>query len=214
MGGVAALARALGHTVEGSDQAVYPPMSTQLERLGIALNQGYEPGQISPDCDTVVIGNALSRGNAAVEAVLDSGRAYTSGAEWLREAVLPGRDVLAVAGTHGKTTTTTILAFLLQAAGREPGFLIGGVAEDFGVSARLGAPGDATRRPLFVVEADEYDTAFFDKRSKFVHYRPRIAILNNLEYDHADIFPDVAAIQRQFHHLVRTVPGSGRLVVR
>src|SRR5690606_2185482 len=198
------------------------------------LNQGYEPGQISPDCDTVVIGNALSRGNAAVEAVLDSGRAYTSGAEWLREAVLPGRDVLAVAGTHGKTTTTTILAFLLEAAGREPGFLIGGVADDFGVSARLGTSaagassgtqrhspldgaGDSapapSPRPLFVVEADEYDTAFFDKRSKFVHYRPLVAVLNNLEYDHADIFPDVAAIQRQFHHLVRTVPGNGRLIV-
>ncbi len=258
MGGVAALARELGHEVEGSDQAVYPPMSTQLERLGIALKQGYLPEHISPDCDTVVVGNALSRGNAAVEAVLDSGRAYTSGAEWLRDHVLPGRDVLAVAGTHGKTTTTTILAFLLQAAGREPGFLIGGVAEDFGVSARLGAavaapssgaagqsgpviPGAARnldesragisryarndrggggpdesaqeRRPLFVVEADEYDTAFFDKRSKFVHYRPLVAILNNLEYDHADIFPDVAAIQRQFHHLVRTVPARGWLVV-
>lgn len=221
MGGVAALARELGHAVEGSDQAVYPPMSTQLETLGIALSQGYDPAHISPDCDTVVVGNALSRGNPAVEAVLDSGRAYTSGAEWLREHVLPGRDVLAVAGTHGKTTTSTILAFLLQAAGREPGFLIGGVAEDFGVSARLGgaaapAPGGppGTRaRPLFVVEADEYDTAFFDKRSKFVHYRPRVAILNNLEYDHADIFPDVAAIQRQFHHLVRTVPGRGRLIV-
>ena len=213
MGGVAALARELGHEVEGSDQAVYPPMSTQLERLGIGLRQGYLPEHISADCDTVAIGNALSRGNAAVEAVLDSGRAYTSGAEWLREQVLPGRDVLAVAGTHGKTTTSTLLAFLLQAAGREPGFLIGGVAEDFGVSARLGAPGDATRRPLFVVEADEYDTAFFDKRSKFVHYRPLVAILNNLEYDHADIFPDVAAIQRQFHHLVRTVPGRGRLIV-
>ncbi len=256
MGGVAALARELGHAVEGSDQAVYPPMSTQLERLGIALSQGYLPAHISPDCDTVVIGNALSRGNAAVEAVLDSGRAYTSGAEWLRDQVLPGRDVLAVAGTHGKTTTTTILAFLLQAAGREPGFLIGGVADDFGVSARLGRlppPGAARRHPgpvqhagrsddlrgtaaqaghshpplaeevgrsspaatgfPFVVEADEYDTAFFDKRSKFVHYRPLVAILNNLEYDHADIFPDVAAIQRQFHHLVRTVPGRGRLIV-
>ena len=242
MGGVAALARELGHAVEGSDQAVYPPMSTQLEQLGIALKQGYRPEHVSPDCDTVVIGNALSRGNAAVEAVLDSGRAYTSGAEWLRDHVLPGRDVLAVAGTHGKTTTSTILAFLLQAAGREPGFLIGGVAEDFGVSARLGGAGPEpssgaarplstgsgqallpegegdtmsarTRRPLFVVEADEYDTAFFDKRSKFVHYRPLVAILNNLEYDHADIFPDVAAIQRQFHHLVRTVPGRGRLVV-
>ena len=207
MGGVAALARELGHQVEGSDQAVYPPMSTQLERLGIVLRQGYEPAHISADADTVVIGNALSRGNAAVEAVLDAGRAYTSGAEWLRDQVLPRRDVLAVAGTHGKTTTTSLLAFLLQAAGREPGFLIGGVAEDFGVSARMGGGRE------FVVEADEYDTAFFDKRSKFVHYRPLVAILNNLEYDHADIFPDVAAIQRQFHHLVRTVPGRGRLLV-
>jgi len=207
MGGVAALARELGHEVEGSDQAVYPPMSTQLETLGIALKQGYDPGNISPDCDMVVVGNALSRGNPAVEQVLDDGRAYTSGAEWLRENVLPGRDTLAVAGTHGKTTTTSILAFLLQAAGREPGFLVGGVAEDFGVSARVGAGRE------FVVEADEYDTAFFDKRSKFVHYRPLVAILNNLEYDHADIFPDVAAIQRQFHHLVRTVPRRGRLIV-
>ncbi|MDG6348136.1 UDP-N-acetylmuramate:L-alanyl-gamma-D-glutamyl-meso-diaminopimelate ligase [Luteimonas sp. 8-5] len=217
MGGVAALARELGHEVEGSDQAVYPPMSTQLERLGISLQQGYLPEHISPDCDTVVVGNALSRGNPAVEAVLDSGRAYTSGAEWLRDNVLPGRDVLAVAGTHGKTTTTTILAYLLEAAGLHPGFLIGGVAEDFGVSARLGGPvsrlPSPVSRPPFVVEADEYDTAFFDKRSKFVHYRPLVAILNNLEYDHADIFPDVAAIQRQFHHLVRTVPGRGRLVV-
>ncbi len=207
MGGVAALARELGHTVEGSDQAVYPPMSTQLETLGISLAQGYLPGNIGADCDEVVIGNALSRGNPAVEAVLDAGWRYTSGAQWLAENVLPGRDTLAVAGTHGKTTTTTILAFLLQAAGREPGFLIGGVAEDFGVSARLGSGRE------FVVEADEYDTAFFDKRSKFVHYRPLVAILNNLEYDHADIFPDVAAIQRQFHHLVRTVPGRGRLIV-
>ncbi len=207
MGGVAALARELGHPVEGSDQAVYPPMSTQLETLGIALAQGYLPGNIGADCDEVVIGNALSRGNAAVEAVLDAGRRYTSGAQWLAENVLPGRDTLAVAGTHGKTTTTTILAYLLQAAGREPGFLIGGVAEDFGVSARIGQGRE------FVVEADEYDTAFFDKRSKFVHYRPLVAILNNLEYDHADIFPDVAAIQRQFHHLVRTVPGRGRLTV-
>ncbi|WP_305804163.1 UDP-N-acetylmuramate:L-alanyl-gamma-D-glutamyl-meso-diaminopimelate ligase [Stenotrophomonas sp. YIM B06876] len=231
MGGVAALARELGYQVEGSDQAVYPPMSTQLEMLGIRLSQGYLPQNISADCEEIVVGNALSRGNAAVEAVLDAGRRYTSGAQWLSERVLPGRDTLAVAGTHGKTTTTTILAFLLQAAGREPGFLIGGVAEDFGVSARLGRPlrasaaGEApasgetrnlagvAERPLFVVEADEYDTAFFDKRSKFVHYRPRVAILNNLEYDHADIFPDVAAIQRQFHHLVRTVPGHGRLIV-
>ena len=206
MGGVAALARELGHAVEGSDQAVYPPMSTQLERLGITLHQGYEAAHIG-DADQVVIGNALSRGNPAVEAVLDSGRAYTSGAEWLRDHVLPGRDVLAVAGTHGKTTTSTILAFLLEAAQRAPGFLIGGLAEDFGVSARIGGGRE------FVVEADEYDTAFFDKRSKFVHYRPLVAILNNLEYDHADIFPDVAAIQRQFHHLVRTVPGRGRLIV-
>ena len=207
MGGVAALARELGHEVEGSDQAVYPPMSTQLEQLGIALKQGYSPDNISADCDTIVIGNALSRGNSAVEAVLDAGRAYTSGAEWLRENVLPGRDVMAVAGTHGKTTTTTILSYLLDRGGREPGFLIGGVAEDFGVSARTGTGRE------FVVEADEYDTAFFDKRSKFVHYRPLVAILNNLEYDHADIFPDVAAIQRQFHHLVRTVPRRGRLLV-
>jgi len=207
MGGVAALARELGHAVEGSDQAIYPPMSTQLEQLGIALSQGYLAENIAPDCDEVVIGNALSRGNAAVEAVLDEGRRYTSGAQWLAERVLPGRDTLAVAGTHGKTTTTTILTWLLQAAGREPGFLIGGVAEDFGVSARVGSGRE------FVVEADEYDTAFFDKRSKFVHYRPLVAILNNLEYDHADIFPDVAAIQRQFHHLVRTVPRRGRLIV-
>ena len=207
MGGVAALARELGHEVEGSDQAVYPPMSTQLETLGIALSQGYRPENIGADCDQVVVGNALSRGNAAVEQVLDDGRSYTSGAQWLSEQVLPGRDTLAVAGTHGKTTTTTILTWLLEAAGRKPGFLIGGVAEDFGVSARIGEGRE------FVVEADEYDTAFFDKRSKFVHYRPLVAILNNLEYDHADIFPDVAAIQRQFHHLVRTVPRRGRLIV-
>lgn len=207
MGGVAALARELGHAVEGSDQSVYPPMSTQLESLGIALRQGYTPEHISADCDEIVIGNALSRGNPAVEHVLDQGLRYTSGAEWLRERVLPGRDTLAVAGTHGKTTTTTILSFLLDRAGRAPGFLIGGVAEDFGVSARVGSGRE------FVVEADEYDTAFFDKRSKFVHYRPLVAILNNLEFDHADIFPDVAAIQRQFHHLVRTVPARGRLIV-
>ena len=207
MGGVAALARELGHDVEGSDQAIYPPMSTQLEQLGITLAQGYTPDNISADCDEIVVGNALSRGNAAVEHVLDHGLKYTSGAQWLCEQVLPGRDTLAVAGTHGKTTTTSILTFLLEAAGRTPGFLIGGVAEDFGVSARIGAGRE------FVVEADEYDTAFFDKRSKFVHYRPLVAILNNLEYDHADIFPDVASIQRQFHHLVRTVPGRGRLIV-
>ncbi len=207
MGGVATLARELGHQVEGSDQAVYPPMSTLLETLGIELRQGYDPANISADCDEIVIGNALSRGNPAVEQVLDDGRKYSSGAQWLAENVLPGRDVLAVAGTHGKTTTTSILTWLLEAAGRTPGFLIGGVAEDFGVSARVGSGRD------FVVEADEYDTAFFDKRSKFVHYRPLVAILNNLEFDHADIFPDVAAIQRQFHHLVRTVPRRGRLIV-
>ena len=207
MGGVAALARELGHEVEGSDQGIYPPMSTQLEQLGIALKQGYRPEHLAPDCDQIIVGNALSRGNPAVEHVLDAGLRYTSGAQWLSEHVLPGRDVLAVAGTHGKTTTTTILAWLLQAAGRAPGFLIGGVAEDFGVSARCGSGSP------FVVEADEYDTAFFDKRSKFVHYRPRTAILNNLEFDHADIFADLAAIETQFHHLVRTVPASGRLVV-
>ena len=234
MGGVAALARELGHAVDGSDANIYPPMSTQLERLGIALNQGYAPEHIAPDTGMVVIGNALSRGNAAVEHVLNSGMAYTSGAEWLREQVLPGRTTLAVAGTHGKTTTTSILAYILDVAGRDPGFLVGGVAEDFGVSARLGKRGQSEfcspaashvdgsvqaklhSDPFpfpFVVEADEYDTAFFDKRSKFVHYRPHVAILNNLEYDHADIFPDIAAIQRQFHHLVRTVPGNGRLIV-
>ena len=207
MGGVAALAREQGHAVDGSDQNGDPPMSTHLEQLGITLTQGYDPEAISADTDIVVVGNALSRGNAAVEHVLDRGMAYTSGAEWLREHVLPGRTTLAVAGTHGKTTTTSILAYLLEAAGRAPGFLVGGVPENFGVSARLGAGAE------FVVEADEYDTAFFDKRSKFVHYRPTVAILNNLEFDHADIFPDLAAIQRQFHHLVRIVPGRGRLIV-
>jgi len=207
MGGIAALARELGHTVEGSDQNVYPPMSTQLEQLGIALRSGYAPAHISAGVDEVVVGNALSRGNAAVEHVLDAGMPYTSGAQWLSEHVLPGRDTLAVAGTHGKTTTTSLLAFLLETAGRDPGFLVGGVPENFGVSARLGSGRE------FVVEADEYDTAFFDKRSKFVHYRPTVAVLNNLEYDHADIFPDLAAIQRQFHHLVRIVPGRGRLIV-
>ena len=207
MGGVAALARAQGHAVDGSDANVYPPMSTQLQQLGISLSQGYRADAIAADTDMVLVGNALSRGNAAVEHVLDAALNYTSGAQWLHDQVLPGRRVLAVAGTHGKTTTTSILAFLLEAAGRDPGFLIGGVPENFGVSARLGS-GDE-----FVVEADEYDTAFFDKRSKFVHYAPSVAILNNLEYDHADIFPDLAAIQRQFHHLVRIVPGNGRLIV-
>ena len=207
MGGVAALARELGHDVDGSDQNVYPPMSTQLQELGITLTQGYLPGNIADDTDSVIVGNALSRGNPAVEHVLDARLDYTSGAEWLREQVLPGRTTLAVAGTHGKTTTSSILAFLLEAADRDPGFLIGGVPENFGVSARLGSGKE------FVVEADEYDTAFFDKRSKFVHYRPTVAVLNNLEFDHADIFPDLAAIERQFHHLVRIVPGNGRLIV-
>ncbi len=207
MGGVAALARELGHRVQGSDANVYPPMSTQLEQLGIGLHSGYRPEDIAADTDCVVVGNALSRGNPAVEYVLNRQLNYRSGAQWLAENVLPGRHTLAVAGTHGKTTTTSILAFLLEAAGRAPGFLVGGVPENFGVSARLG------RGREFVVEADEYDTAFFDKRSKFVHYGPRVAILNNLEFDHADIFPDLAAIQRQFHHLVRIVPGEGRLIV-
>ena len=207
MGGLAALAREHGDGVEGSDQNVYPPMSTQLEALGIALGSGYSAAHIGADVDEVIVGNALSRGNPAVEHVLDACLRYTSGAQWLAERVLPGRTVLAVAGTHGKTTTSSLLAWILEAQGADPGFLIGGVPGNFEMSARRG--GGA----CFVVEADEYDTAFFDKRSKFVHYRPRIAVLNNLEYDHADIFPDLAAIQRQFHHLVRTVPGNGRLIV-
>lgn len=207
MGGVALLAREFGHTVEGSDQNVYPPMSTQLEQLGIALKSGYSAAHLQPAPDRVVVGNALSRGNAAVEHLLAAGLDYVSGPQWLGEEVLRGRQVLAVAGTHGKTTTTAMLAWILDACGRDPGFLIGGVAQNFAASARRG--GGAA----FVIEADEYDTAFFDKRSKFVHYRPQIAVLNNLEFDHADIFPDVAAIQRQFHHLVRTVPGNGRLIV-
>ncbi len=207
MGGLAALARELGHAVDGCDQDIYPPMSTQLEALGIALRRGYLAEHLRPAPDRVLVGNALSRGNPAVEYLLDAGLDYVSGPQWLGEAVLRGRSSLAVAGTHGKTTTTSLLAWILEHAGRAPGFLVGGVPENFGVSARLG------RGAEFVVEADEYDTAFFDKRSKFVHYRPQVAVLNNLEYDHADIFPDVAAIQRQFHHLVRIVPARGRLVV-
>jgi UDP-N-acetylmuramate: L-alanyl-gamma-D-glutamyl-meso-diaminopimelate ligase len=207
MGGVAALARELGHEVEGSDANVYPPMSTQLEQLGVVLKSGYAAAHLQPPPDLVVVGNALSRGNPAIEHLLDARLPYVSGPQWLGETVLARRHVFAVAGTHGKTTTTAMLAWILEACGRAPGFLVGGVPENFGVSARLGGGAD------FVIEADEYDTAFFDKRSKFVHYRPQIAILNNLEYDHADIFPDVAAIQRQFHHLVRTVPGNGRLIV-
>jgi UDP-N-acetylmuramate: L-alanyl-gamma-D-glutamyl-meso-diaminopimelate ligase len=270
MGGVAALARELGHDVEGSDANVYPPMSDQLRALGIELKSGYAAGHLQPAPDLVLVGNALTRGNPAVEYMLDAKLPYVSGPQWLGEHVLRGRTVLAVAGTHGKTTTTSLLAHLLESAGRDPGFLIGGVPGNFGVSARLGGEPlshrqrsrgegsgpregayksepsptslDALARaraiPMhsrarqarhllpqgegkkesraatpFVLEADEYDTAFFDKRSKFVHYRPDIAILNNLEYDHADIFPDVAAIQRQFHHFVRTVPGNGRLIV-
>jgi UDP-N-acetylmuramate: L-alanyl-gamma-D-glutamyl-meso-diaminopimelate ligase len=207
MGSVAVLARALGHEVSGCDANVYPPMSTQLEAHGIRLHEGYDPAFLDSETDMVVIGNALSRGNPMVETVLERGLPYTSGAQWVAEQVLPGREVLAVAGTHGKTTTTSLLAWMLEQAGLKPGFLVGGVPENFGVSARLG------EGRHFVIEADEYDTAFFDKRSKFLHYRPRVAILNNLEYDHADIFPDLAAIQRQFHHLVRTVPSGGRLVV-
>jgi UDP-N-acetylmuramate: L-alanyl-gamma-D-glutamyl-meso-diaminopimelate ligase len=207
MGGVAALARELGLDVEGSDASVYPPMSIQLEALGIDLMQGYTAEHLQPAPDLVVVGNAMTRGNPAVEYMLDQRLRYISGPQWLGETLLAERDVLAVAGTHGKTTTTSLLAHLLESAGYEPGFLVGGVPGNFGVSARLG------QGKPFVIEADEYDTAFFDKRSKFVHYRPHIAILNNLEYDHADIFPDIAAIQRQFHHLVRTVPGNGRLIV-
>mgnify|MGYP000630280243 CR=1 FL=1 len=208
MGSLALLAREMGITVSGSDADVYPPMSTQLEQAGIVLCEGYAAQNLSPRPDLVVIGNALSRGNPEVEAVLNLGLMYCSGPAWLAERVLPGRRVIAVAGTHGKTTTASMTAWLLESAGLAPGFLIGGVPRNFGVSARLGAP-DAP----FVVEADEYDTAFFDKRAKFVHYRPHIAILGNLEFDHADIYDDLAAIERQFHHLVRTVPGSGRLLV-
>lgn len=206
MGGLALLARAAGHTVSGSDANVYPPMSTQLEAAGIRLLEGYDPSHLEPAPDCVVVGNVMSRGNPAVEHMLNAGLPYTSGPQWLAEHVLAGRWVLGVAGTHGKTTTASMLAWILEHAGLSPGFLIGGVPGNFGVSARLG------QAPFFVVEADEYDTAFFDKRSKFIHYRPRTLILNNLEFDHADIFPDLAAIQRQFHHLVRTVPGNGLIV--
>jgi len=206
MGGIALLAREQGFTVSGSDQNVYPPMSTQLAEAGIVLTQGFDPAQLEPAPDLVVIGNALSRGNPAVEAVLDRGLTYTSGPAFLADHVLNGRWVLGVAGTHGKTTTASMLAWILESAGLAPGFLIGGIPQNFGISARLG------ETPFFVVEADEYDTAFFDKRSKFVHYHARTLILNNLEYDHADIFPDIAAIQRQFHHLVRTVPGNGLII--
>ena len=210
MGGVAALAREAGFRVTGTDANVYPPMSDQLRALGIDLIEGYSADQVALKPDCFVIGNVVTRGNPLAEAILDAGAAYTSGPQWLADNVLRERWVLAVAGTHGKTTTTSMLAWILEHAGYTPGFLIGGVATDFGVSARLGQPHNG--RSHFVIEADEYDTAFFDKRSKFVHYRPRTAVLNNLEYDHADIFPDVASIRKQFHHLVRTIPSTGRII--
>jgi UDP-N-acetylmuramate: L-alanyl-gamma-D-glutamyl-meso-diaminopimelate ligase len=244
MGGLAALAREAGHTVTGCDAGVYPPMSDQLRALGIELIEGFDASQMALKPDVFVIGNVVSRARKPdgtpkfplMEAILDAGAPYTSGPQWLAEHVLQGRHVLAVAGTHGKTTTTSMLAWILESAGLEPGFLVGGVPVNFGVSARLGGgtaqgfaqvkeepaqragdteqkPAPSRRHPLFVIEADEYDTAFFDKRSKFVHYRPRTAILNNLEFDHADIFDDLAAIERQFHHLVRTVASTGRVVV-
>ena len=207
MGGAAVLARQLGHQVTGSDLNVYPPMSTQLAEEGIALHQGYDPAPLNPAPDLVVIGNALSRGNPAVEYVLARNIPYLSGPQFLAEYILKDRWVLAVAGTHGKTTTSSMLAWILEYAGLNPGFLIGGIPANFGISARLGG------NPFFVIEADEYDTAFFDKRSKFVHYRPRTTVLNNLEFDHADIFPDIDAIKRQFHHLVRTIPGNGLIIL-
>ena len=208
MGGLAAIAREAGHRVTGCDANVYPPMSEQLRSLGIDLIEGFDAAQLRLTPDVWVIGNVVSRGNPLMEAILDARQRYVSGPQWLADSVLAGRWVLGVAGTHGKTTTASLLAWILEATGRAPGFLIGGVPINFPFSARLGAPDSP-----FVIEADEYDTAFFDKRSKFVHYRPMTAILNNLEFDHADIFPDLAAIETQFHHLVRTVPGRGRLVV-
>ena len=206
MGGVAVLARAAGHRVTGSDRNVYPPMSTQLAELGIEIHEGYDADQFFPEPECVVVGNAMSRGVDAVEAMLDRDLSFQSGPAWLAEHVLRGKHVLAVAGTHGKTTTSSLLAWILEHAGLEPGFLIGGIPANFGVSARFGGG------KYFVVEADEYDTAFFDKRAKFVHYRPRTLVLNNLEFDHADIYSDLAAIQWQFHQLLRTVPGSGRIL--
>ena len=206
MGGIAVLAKQAGHTVTGCDANVYPPMSTQLEAQGIALTEGFDPAQIGLQPDVFVIGNVVSRGNPLMEEILNRSLPYVSGPQWLAEQMLGQKWVLAVAGTHGKTTTSAMLAWILDHAGLRPGFLIGGVPQNFGVSARSGT------MPFFVIEADEYDTAFFDKRSKFVHYRPRTAVLNNLEYDHADIFPDLAAIETQFHHLVRTIPGNGLIV--
>ena len=207
MGGLAIMARQMGYEVTGSDQNVYPPMSTQLKEQGIALMSGYSAENLDHKPDVVVVGNAISRGNPEMEAVLNLDLPYVSGPQWLADHVLRGHWVLGVSGTHGKTTTSSMLAWILEATGLEPGFLIGGIPLNFGISARIGGG------RYFVVEADEYDTAFFDKRSKFVHYRPKTLIMNNLEFDHADIFPDLAAIQKQFHHLVRTVPGEGRLVV-
>jgi UDP-N-acetylmuramate: L-alanyl-gamma-D-glutamyl-meso-diaminopimelate ligase len=215
MGGIAAIARQAGHRVTGCDANVYPPMSTQLEAQGIELIEGFSLDQIALKPDLFIIGNVVSRGNPLMEAILDQGLPYQSGPQWLGEQVLQGKHVLAVAGTHGKTTTTAMLTWILQANGLESGYLIGGVPNNFDVSARLGKKtGNKADAPhYFVIEADEYDTAFFDKRSKFVHYRPRTAILNNLEFDHADIFADITAIETQFHHLVRTVPAAGRLIV-
>jgi len=221
MGGLAALAREAGHRVTGCDAGVYPPMSHQLEALGIDLIEGFGIEQMNLKPDMYVIGNVVSRSRLPsgepkfplMEAILESGATYTSGPQWLSEHVLQGRHVMAVAGTHGKTSTTSMLTWILEAAGLKPGFLVGGVPLNFGVSARLGEIAPGHSRNYFVIEADEYDTAFFDKRSKFVHYKPRTAILNNLEFDHADIFEDLKAIEKQFHHLVRTVPGQGRLVV-
>ncbi len=207
MGGVAAIAKAAGYRVTGADLNVYPPMSTQLQELGIDFIQGYGAEQLALRPDIVVVGNALSRGSPVVEAMLDRGMAYTSGPQWLAEQVLREKHVIAVAGTHGKTTTTAMLTWILEEAGLAPGFLVGGVPSNFDSTARLG------KGPFFVIEADEYDTAFFDKRAKFVHYRPRTAILNNLEFDHADIYPDIAAIRRQFNQLLRTVPAAGRIIV-
>ncbi|CAD86129.1 MULTISPECIES: UDP-N-acetylmuramate:L-alanyl-gamma-D-glutamyl-meso-diaminopimelate ligase [Nitrosomonas] len=214
MGGLAVLARAAGHTVTGCDANVYPPMSTQLRDQQIELIEGYDADQIKLKPDLFVIGNVVSRGNPLMEAILDAHLPYLSGPQWLAQHLLHNRWVLAVAGTHGKTTTSSMLAWILEYAGLSPGFLIGGVPENFGLSARLGIiEAEQTPSPFFVIEADEYDTAFFDKRSKFVHYQPRTVVLNNLEYDHADIFPDLAAIERQFHHLIRIVPRNGLLVV-
>jgi len=207
MGGIAAIAKAAGHRVTGCDANVYPPMSTQLEAQGIELTVGYGADQTALNPDLWVVGNVVTRGNPLVEAMLDRGDRYVSGPQWLAENTLLGRQVLGVAGTHGKTTTSSMLAWILKDAGLDPGFLIGGIPINFGVSATLG------KQSYFVIEADEYDTAFFDKRSKLVHYRPRVAILNNIEFDHADIFPDLAAIETQFHHFVRTIPGSGKLIV-